>query len=102
MERKNNPILDIMSILLILDLAEKTAMMDTLRNNLDTLAKRDREHPDRVDITLTKSKEMLKFGRVFGKWGLLTTDGDWTDLENVPLGIVEEAADYVQQIVNNQ
>lgn len=102
MERKNNPIFDIMAMFLLLDLAEKTAMMDTLRNNLDTLAKRDPKHPDRVDITLTESKEMLKFGRVFGKWGLLTTDGDWTDLENVPLNIVEESAGYVQQIVNNQ
>lgn len=102
MERKNNPLFDIMAMLLIIDLAEKTAMMDTLRNNLDTLAKRDREHPDRVDINLTKSDECYKFGRVFGKWGLLTNDGNWTDLENVPLNIVEEAAGYVQQIVNNQ
>ena len=102
MERKNNPIFDIMAMLLIIDLAEKTEMMDNLRNNLDTLAKRDPQHPDRVDITLTESQEMLKFGRVFGKWGLLTTDGNWTDLENVPLKIVEEAADYVQQIVNKQ
>lgn len=102
MERKNNPIFDIMAMLLIIDLAEKTEMMDNLRNNLDTLAKRDPQHPDRVDITLTKSDECYKFGRVFGKWGLLTTDGNWTDLENVPLKIVEEAADYVQQIVNKQ
>ena len=102
MERKNNPIFDIMAMLLIIDLAEKTEMMGNLRNNLDTLAKRDPQHPDRVDINLTKSQEMLKFGRVFGKWGLLTTDGDWTDIENVPLSIVEEAADYVQQIVNKQ
>lgn len=102
MERKNNPIFDIMAMLLIIDLAEKTAMMDTLRNNLDTLAKRDPQHPDRVDINLTESNECYKFGRVFGKWGLLTTDGNWTDLENIPLSVVEEVAEYVQQIVNNQ
>lgn len=102
MERKNNPIFDIMAMLLIIDLAEKTAMMDTLRNNLDTLAKRDPQHPDRVDINLTESNECYKFGRVFGKWGLLTTDGNWTDLENIPLSVVEEVAEYAQQIVNNQ
>lgn len=102
MERKNNPIFDIMAMLLIIDLAEKTAMMDTLRNNLDTLAKRDPQHPDRVDINLTKSDECYKFGRVFGKWGLLTTDGNWTDLENIPLSVVEEVADYVQKVVSNQ
>lgn len=102
MERKNNPIFDIMAMLLIIDLAEKTAMMDNLRNNLDTLAKRDPQHPDRVDINLTKSDECYKFGRVFGKWGLLTTDGNWTDLENIPLSVVEEVADYVQKVVSNQ
>ena len=102
MERKNNPIFDIMAMLLIIDLAEKTAMMDTLRNNLDTLAKRDPQHPDRVDINLTKSDECYKFGRVFGKWGLLTTDGNWTDLENIPLSVVEEVAGYVQKVVSNQ
>jgi hypothetical protein len=102
MERKNNPIFDIMAMLLIIDLAEKTAMMDTLRNNLDTLAKRDPQHPDRVDINLTESDECYKFGRVFGKWGLLTTDGNWTDLENIPLSVVEEVADYVQKVVTKQ
>ena len=102
MERKNNPIFDIMAMLLIIDLAEKTAMMDTLRNYLDTLAKRDPQHPDRVDINLAKSDECYKFGRVFGKWGLLTTDGNWTDLENIPLSVVEEVADYVQKVVSNQ
>lgn len=102
MERKNNPIFDIMAMLLIIDLAEKTAMMDNLRNNLDTLAKRDPHHPDRVDINLTESNECYKFGRVFGKWGLLTTDGNWTDLENIPLSVVEEVADYVQKVVSNQ
>ena len=102
MERKNNPIFDIMAMLLIIDLAEKTAMMDNLRNNLDTLAKRDPQHPDRVDINLTKSDECYKFGRVFGKWGLLTTDGNGTDLENIPLSVVEEVADYVQKVVSNQ
>lgn len=102
MERKNNLIFDIMAMLLIIDLAEKTAMMDNLRNNLDTLAKRDPQHPDRVDINLTESNECYKFGRVFGKWGLLTTDGNWTDLENIPLSVVEEVADYVQKVVSNQ
>ena len=102
MERKNNPIFDIMAMLLIIDIAEKTAMMDNLRNNLDTLAKRDLQHPDRVDINLTKRNECYKFGRVFGKWGLLTNEGNWTDLENLPLKIVEEVAGYVQQVVNNQ
>lgn len=102
MERKNNPIFDIMAMLLIIDLAEKTAMMDTLKSNLDTLAKRDPQHPDRVDINLTESNECYKFGRVFGKWGLLTTDGNWTDLENIPLSVVEEVADYVQKVVSNQ
>lgn len=102
MERKNNPIFDIMAMLLIIDIAEKTAMLDNLKSNLDTLAKRDSEHPDRVDINLTKSNECYKFGRVFGKWGLLTTDGNWTDLENVPLSVIEEVADYVQQIVDKQ
>lgn len=102
MERKNNPIFDIMAMLLIIDIAEKTAMLDNLKSNLDTLAKRDSEHPDRVDISLTKSNECYKFGRVFGKWGLLTTDGNWTDLENVPLSVIEEVADYVQQIVDKQ
>lgn len=102
MERKNNPIFDIMAMLLIIDLAEKTAMVDTLRNNLDTLAKRDPQHPDRVDINLTESNECYKFGRVFGKWGLLTTDGNWSDLENIPLSVVEEVADYVQKVVSNQ
>lgn len=102
MERKNNPIFDIFAMLLILDIAEKTAMLDNLKSNLDTLAKRDTQHPDRVDINLTKSDECYKFGRVFGKWGLLTTDGNWTDLENIPLSVVEEAADYVQKVVSNQ
>lgn len=102
MERKNNPIFDIMAMLLLVDLAEKTAMMDTLKSNLDALAKRDPQHPDRVDINLTESNECYKFGRVFGKWGLLTTDGNWTDLENIPLSVVEEVAEYVQQIVSNQ
>lgn len=102
MERKNNPIFDIFAMLLILDLAEKTAMLDNLKSNLDTLAKRDPQHPDRVDINLTKSNECYKFGRVFGKWGLLTTDGNWTDIENVPLNVVEEVADFVQQIVDKQ
>ena len=102
MERKNNPIFGIFAMLLILDIAEKTAMLDNLKNNLDTLAKRDPQHPDRVDINLTKSNECYKFGRVFGKWGLLTTDGNWTDIENVPLNVVEEVADFVQQIVDRQ
>ena len=102
MERKNNPIFGILAMLIIIDLAEKTAMLDNLKSNLDTLAKRDPQHPDRVDINLTKSNECYKFGRVFGKWGLLTTDGNWTDLENIPLSVVEEVADYVQQIVDKQ
>lgn len=102
MERKNNPIFGFFAMLLILDLAEKTAMLDNLKSNLDTLAKRDSEHPDRVDINLTKSNECYKFGRVFGKWGLLTADGNWTDLDNVPLSVIEEVADYVQQIVDRQ
>lgn len=102
MERKNTPLFGFMAMLLIIDLAEKTAMMDTLKNNLDTLAKRDPQHSDRVDINLTKSNECYKFGRVFGKWGLLTTDGNWTDLENVPCNILEEVADYVQKVVSNQ
>lgn len=102
MERKNNPIFGIFAMLLILDIAEKTAMLDNLKSNLDTLAKRDPQHPDRVDINLTKSNECYKFGRVFGKWGLLTTDGNWTDIENVPLNVVEEVADFVQQIVDKQ
>ena len=102
MERKNNPIFGIMAMLLIIDIAEKTAMLDNLKSNLDTLAKRDPQHPDRVDINLTKSNDCYKFGRVFGKWGLLTTDGNWTDLENIPLSVVEEVAGYVQKVVSNQ
>ena len=102
MERKNNPIFGIMAMLLIIDIAEKTAMLDNLKSNLDTLAKRDPQHPDRVDINLTKSNDCYKFGRVFGKWGLLTTDGNWSDLENIPLSVVEEVAGYVQKVVSNQ
>lgn len=101
MERKNCPLFGFMAFLLV-DLAMTEIMLDTLRNNLDTLAKRDPQHPDRVDINLTKSNECYKFGRVFGKWGLLTTEGNWTDLKNVPCNILEEVADYVQQIVSNQ
>ena len=65
MERKNNPLFGFMAFLLV-DLAMTEIMLDTLRNNLDTLAKRDPQHPDRVDINLTKSNECYKFGRVFG------------------------------------
>lgn len=102
MERKNTPIFGILAMLLLVDLVKSEELINTLRNNLDTLAKRDPQHPDRVDINLTKSNECYKFGRVFGKWGLLTTDGNWTDLENVPMSLIEEVAEYVQQIVNNQ
>lgn len=102
MERKNTPIFGILAMLLLVDLVKSEELINTLRNNLDTLAKRDPQHPDRVDINLTKSDECYKFGRVFGKWGLLTTDGNWTDLENVPMSLIEEVAEYVQQIVNNQ
>lgn len=102
MERKNTPIFGILAMLLLVDLVKSEELINTLRNNLDTLAKRDPQHPDRVDINLTKSDECYKFGRVFGKWGLLTTDGNWSDLENVPMSLIEEVAEYVQQIVNNQ
>jgi len=102
MERKNTPIFSIVAMLLLANLVMSEELINTLRNNLDTLAKRDPQHPDRVDINLTESNECYKFGRVFGKWGLLTSNGNWTDLENIPLSIVEEVADYVQKVVNNQ
>lgn len=75
--------------------------IETLSGNLDTLAKKDSAHPDRVDITLTETERLVKFGRVFGKWGILTSNGNWTALENVPSCVLDEVAVYVQRVVNN-
>lgn len=87
-------------VLAMLTAVENT--IETLSNNLDTLSKKDNAHPDRVDITLTETKRLIKFGRVFGKWGILTNNGNWTPLENVPSCVLDEVAVYVQRIVNNQ
>ena len=94
-------LMPIMALLLLAELSNTMDTMDTLKKNLDTLAKNDTNHPDRVDITLTESERMVKFGRVFGNWGILTTDGNWTDLENVPVCVLEEVAEYVERLVKN-
>ena len=88
----------------LLLLAELSDTMDTLKRNLDTLAKRDAEHPDRVDIILTESERMVKFARLCGNWGIITTDGNWTALENVPTDVLVEVAGYAKRLVakNNQ
>jgi hypothetical protein len=99
MEKSN--LLPFMALLLLEDLCNSLDTMTTLKKNLDTLAKNDANHPDRVDITLTESERMVKFGRVFGNWGILTTDGNWTDLENVPVCVLEEVAEYVERLVKN-
>lgn len=95
---------NLLPFMAILLLAELSDTMDTLKRNLDTLAKRDAEHPDRVDIILTESERMVKFARLCGNWGIITTDGNWTALENVPTGVLEEVAGYAKRLVekNNQ
>ena len=95
---------NLLPFMAILLLAELSDTMDTLKRNLDTLAKRDAEHPDRVDIILTESERMVKFARLCGNWGIITTDGNWTALENVPTDVLEEVAGYAKRLVekNNQ
>lgn len=95
---------NLLPFMAILLLAELSDTMDTLKRNLDTLAKRDAEHPDRVDIILTESERMVKFARLCGNWGIITIDGNWTALENVPTNVVEEVAGYAKRLVakNNQ
>lgn len=95
---------NLLPFMALLLLAKLSDTMDTLKRNLDTLAKRDAEHPDQVDIILTESERMVKFARLCGNWGIITTDGNWTALENVPTGVVEEVAGYVKRVVekNNQ
>ena len=95
---------NLLPFMAILLLAELSNTMDTLKRNLDTLAKRDAEHPDRVDIILTESERMVKFARLCGNWGIITTDGNWTALENVPTDVLVEVAGYAKRLVakNNQ
>lgn len=95
---------NLLPFMAILLLAELSDTMDTLKRNLDTLAKRDAEHPDQVDIILTESERMVKFARLCGNWGIITTDGNWTALENVPTDVLVEVAGYAKRVVekNNQ
>ena len=95
---------NLLPFMALLLLAELSDTMDTLKRNLDTLAKRDAEHPDRVDIILTESERMVKFARLCGNWGIITTDGNWTALENVPTDVLVEVAGYAKRLVakNNQ
>ena len=97
-------LLPFMAILLLAELSDTMDTMDTLKANLDTLAKNDPDHPDRVDIILTESERMVKFARLCGNWGIITTDGNWTALENVPTDVLEEVAGYAKRLVekNNQ
>lgn len=87
--------------LLAVELSTMENTIDTLKKNLDTLAKRDEEHKDCVEIKLTESEKIVKFGRLCGNWGLISSDGNWFDFGNVPTCVVEEVADYVQRVVNN-
>ena len=91
---------NLLPFMAILLLAELSDTMDTLKRNLDTLAKRDAEHPDRVDIILTESERMVKFARLCGNWGIITSSGNWIALENVPTDVLEEVAGYAKRVVN--
>jgi hypothetical protein len=95
---------NLLPFMAILLLAELSDTMNTLKSNLDTLAKRDAEHPDRVDIILTESERMVKFARLCGNWGIITANGNWIALENVPTDVLEEVAGYAKRLVekNNQ
>lgn len=95
-------LMPIMALLLLAELSNTMNTMDTLKANLDTLAKNDPDHPDRVDIILTESDEMVKFARLCGNWGIIKTDGDWTPLENIPVYILEEVADYAERVVKKK
>lgn len=90
---------NLLPFMAILLLAELSNTMDTLKRNLDTLAKRDAEHPDRVDIILTESERMVKFARLCGNWGIITARGNWIALENVPTDVLEEVAGYAKRLV---
>jgi hypothetical protein len=97
-------LMPIMALLLLAELSDTMDTMDTLKANLDTLAKNDPDHPDRVDIILTESERMVKLARLCGNWGIITANGNWTPLENLPVCILEEVAEYAGRLVkkNNQ
>ena len=97
-------LMPIMALLLLAELSNTMNTMDTLKANLDTLAKNDPDHPDRVDIILTESERMVKLARLCGNWGIITARGNWIALENVPTDVLEEVAGYAERLVakNNQ
>lgn len=72
--------------------------LDVLKANLDTLASRD---PDKkaVEIKLTKSGKRILLGKPYGKWGFVTSNGKWVDLEDAPWDMVEQTARYAKELV---
>lgn len=81
------------------DLKELNDTIDTLNNNLDTL---DADKSGVVTVSLTISEIQFKFAKVLGNWGVMCADGSWKPFRIIPIGVIEQMAKAVQNVVNGK
>lgn len=73
--------------MILMQLAIVAEKIDVLEDKLNQL---DKNKSGSVTIDLTKSNLRVHFAKVFGKWGAMTENGDWSPLENIPIETIDK------------
>ena len=92
---------DIFALLAIMAIADLENSNDTISNiekNLDTL----NDGSDAVTLDLTITNRTMKFVKVQGKWGAMTSRGSWEPFDIIPMCVIEEVNTNVQRVVDMQ
>ena len=75
---------------------EKSNKVNKLAENLEKL---NQNGSNQVQVDLTISGFSIKFAKVFGAWGVIKMNGDWTRLENLPEEVFEDFNQKVLEVI---
>lgn len=79
-------------------LDEKVTLV-TITENLEKL---DKNKSGKVVVELTKSKCKFVFKKMHGIWGAVDTNGNWLPFAYIPYENVDEMANTVRKVLNNE
>lgn len=75
---------------------EKSNKVNKLAENLEKL---NQNGSNQVQVDLTISGVSIKFAKVFGAWGVIKMNGDWTRIENLPEEVFEDFNQKVLEVI---
>jgi hypothetical protein len=91
--------IDFMIEMVLNDLKKANEMIEKLNNNLNSL---ETNKTGVVTVSLLISEVEIKFVKVLGNWGVMCADGSWKPFCNIPIGVVKQMADIVQNVLKNK